>query len=274
MATFVVPLAVTVFVWWASTGVILYLDGLPPATFKWTFAGASALGILGLCGIAASAADTSVASAYCSFTCALLVWAWQEVAFLLGYVTGPRRVACDAQVVGWRRAGAALQTIAHHECALLALAVAVLVLTWNMPNQTAWWTFAMLWAMRQSAKLNVFLGVRNLGENFLPAHLHYLKSYFVRKPMNPLLPVSVVCAAWIVVPIWQAAGRPTASAFEGTACALVGSLLSLAILEHLLMVLPLPTESLWRWGLQSHAVAGASSETASTQDAAREHARF
>ncbi len=269
MTTFVMPLLFTVFVWWASTGVILYLDGLRPATFKWTFAGASVLGVLGLCGIAASAADTSVASAYCSFTCALLVWAWQEVGFLLGYVTGPRRVVCDAQAVGWRRAVAALQTIAHHECALLALAAAVLALTWNMPNQTAWWTFAVLWTMRQSAKLNVFLGVRNLGENFLPAHLHYLKSYFVRKPMNPLLPVSVVAAASIVVPIWQAAARPAASAFEGTACALVGSLLSLAILEHLLMVLPLPTESLWRWGLQSHVATDAAE-----RPAAAEHAGF
>ena len=265
------PLLFTVFVWWASTGVILYLDGLRPATFKWTFAGASVTGVLGLCGIAASSADTTVAAAYCSFTCALLVWAWQEVAFLLGYVTGPRRVVCDARVVGWRRAGAALQTIAHHECALLVLAAAVLAVTWNMPNQTAWWTFAVLWAMRQSAKLNVFLGVRNLGENFLPEHLQYLKSYFVRKPMNPLLPVSVAAAALIVVPIWQAAGRPTASAFEGTAYALIGSLLSLAILEHLLLVLPLPTETLWRWGLQSHIAADASGEQPA---APTEHAGF
>ena len=34
--------------------------------------------------------------------------------------------------------------------------------------------------MRQSAKLNVFLGVRNLSEEFLPQHLHYLQSYFTR----------------------------------------------------------------------------------------------
>jgi putative photosynthetic complex assembly protein 2 len=168
-------------------------------------------------------------------------------------VTGPRRVVCDAGATGWRRAAAALQTILHHECALLLLAGAVLAATWNQPNQTAWWTFAVLWAMRQSAKLNVFLGVRNLGENFLPTHLQYLKTYFTRKSMNPLLPVSVAGAAIIVVPIWQAAARSGASAFEGTSYALVGSLLSLAILEHLLLVLPLPSERLWRWGMQSHA---------------------
>ena len=251
MAPFVTPLLFTLFVWWFSTGAILYLDGLPQRTFKWSFIGASIVCVLGLCGLAASAAETSVASAYCAFTCALLVWAWQEVAFLLGYVTGPRRVACDVDATGWRRAAIALQTILHHEFALLVLGGAVLAVTWNQPNQTGWWTFAVLWAMRQSAKLNVFLGVRNLGENFLPAHLQYLKSYFVRKPINPLLPVSVVAAGAIVVPIWQAAGVATASGFTTTSCSLVGSLLSLAILEHLLLVLPLPSEVLWKWGLRS-----------------------
>ncbi len=251
MSPFVTPLLFTLFVWWFSTGVILYLDGLPRRTFKWTFAGASVLGAAGLWGLAASASETTVASAYCGFTSALLVWAWQEVAFLLGYVTGPRRVACDAGATGWRRAAIALETIVHHEVALLLLAIAVLAVTWNQPNQTGWWTFAVLWAMRQSAKLNVFLGVRNLGENFLPTHLQYLKSYFARKAMNPLLPVSVAAATVIAIPIWQAARLPTASGFELASYALVGSLLSLAILEHLLLVLPMPSEALWKWSLRS-----------------------
>ena len=251
MTSFLPPLLFTLFVWWFSTGVILYLDGLPRRTFKWTFAAASVVCVLALFGLAASSAQATVASAYCAFTCALLIWAWQEVAFLLGYVTGPRRIACDAEAKGWSRAAIALQTILHHEFALLLLAIGVLAATWNQPNQTGWWTFAVLWAMRQSAKLNVFLGVRNLGENFLPPHLQYLKSYFTRKAMNPLLPVSVALAAVIVVPIWQAAGASGASGFETTSLALVGSLLSLAILEHLLLVLPLPSEVLWKWGLRS-----------------------
>ena len=251
MSSFVLPLLFTLFVWWFSTGVILYLDGLPRRTFKWTFTGASIVAALGLCGLTVSASQTTVASAYCAFTCALLVWAWQEVAFLLGYVTGPRRIPCDADATGWRRARLALETILHHEFALLMLAIAVLAVTWKQPNQTGWWTFAVLWAMRQSAKLNVFLGVRNLGEKFLPPHLQYLKTYFVRKPMNALLPVSVVAATVVVVPIWQAAGLATTSEFDAASLSLVATLLSLAILEHLLLVLPLPSEALWKWGLRS-----------------------
>ena len=45
--------------------------------------------------------------------------------------------------------------------------------------------------MRESAKLNLFLGVRNLSEEFLPAHLAYLQSYFRRRSMNMLFPFSV-----------------------------------------------------------------------------------
>jgi putative photosynthetic complex assembly protein 2 len=251
MAQVGLPFLYTLFVWWFSTGVILYLDGLPQRTFKWTMLGASVLLAAALVGMAVSSSDTSVAGAYCGFTCAILVWAWQEVAFLLGYVTGPRRTPCPEGAVGWARARLAFQAVLHHELALVVLALAVLAVTWNAPNQTGWWTFVVLWAMRQSAKLNVFLGVRNLNEGFLPAHLKYLQTYFTRKGMNWLFPVSVALATMAVIPVWRAVLAPGANAFDVASLALIGSLLGLAILEHWFLVLPLPSEALWKWGLRS-----------------------
>lgn len=245
------PILATLFIWWFSTGVILYLDGLPRHTFRWTMLGASIVLGLALAGLAASGDDTSVAGAYCAFTCAILVWGWQEVAFLLGYVTGPRREACPADSAGWRRAGHAFQAVLHHELALMVLALAVLAVTWDAPNQTGWWTYVILWTMRQSAKLNVFLGVRNLNESFLPPHLKYLQTYFKRSAMNPLFPVSIAVSTMLVIPLWQAALAPGASAFQATSQSLLAALLSLAILEHWFMVLPLPAEALWKWGLRS-----------------------
>ena len=245
------PFLYTLFVWWFSTGVILYLDGLPQRTFKWTMLGATLLLGAALAGMAVSSTDASVAGAYCGFTCAILVWAWQEVAFLLGFVTGPRRTPCPESAVGWARARLAFQAVMHHELALVVLALAVLAVTWGAPNQTGWWTFVVLWTMRQSAKLNVFLGVRNLNEGFLPPHLKYLQTYFTRKGMNWLFPVSVAVATMVVIPVWRAAFAPGASAFEVASFALIGSLLGLAILEHWFLVLPLPFEALWKWGLRS-----------------------
>lgn len=246
------PLGYTLFVWWFSTGVILYLDGLPRRTFKYTMAGFSGLAALGFVGLAASSSVATPAAAYCAFTCALLVWAWQEVAFLLGVVTGPRRVPCPPDVHGWKRAALAVQTVLHHEVALLVLGAGVLAVSWGGVNQTGLWTFVILWAMRQSAKLNVFLGVRNLSEEFLPPHLQYLRSYFVRKAMNPLWPISVLGATVVVVPLWTASSG-NAGTFAFASSSLLATLLSLAIVEHLFLVLPLPFGALWRWGLRSHA---------------------
>jgi putative photosynthetic complex assembly protein 2 len=245
------PVAYTLFVWWFSTGAILYLDGLPRHTFAWTLRGATVVLGAALWALAHTRNDTSVAGAYCAFTCALLVWAWQEIAFLLGAVTGPRRTACPPGATGWRRAGFALQAVLYHELALIVLAIAVLACVADGANRVGWWTYLLLWAMRQSAKLNVFLGVRNLGENFLPEHLRYLTSYFQRRPMNVLFPFSVTAttaaAAWVW---WQAPARD-GSPFDTTALVLAGTLLALGALEHWLLVLPLPTEALWRWGLRS-----------------------
>lgn len=251
MSLYLLPVVFTLFLWWFSTGVILYLDGLPQRTFKWTLLGATVVLLLALYGLAASRNDTSVAGAYCGFTCALMVWAWQEVAFLLGYVTGPRRVPCAANSTGWRRFVQAFQAMAHHELALVVLAVAVFLATYDGSNPTGWWTYLVLWVMRQSAKLNVFLGVRNLNEGFLPTHLKYIDSYFRRQPMNMLFPVSVTLATGLAALVWQAALAPGLSGFEATSLTFVATLLSLAILEHWFMVLPLPSEALWKWGLRS-----------------------
>jgi putative photosynthetic complex assembly protein 2 len=142
-------------------------------------------------------------------------------------------------------------SVLHHELALALLALAVLAVTWGGANQTGWWTFVILWTMRQSAKLNIFLGVRNLNAGFLPPHLGYLASYFMRRRMNLLFPFSVTISTAVAIPLWMAAVAPTASPHEVASLTFLGCLLSLAILEHWFLVLPLPFEALWKWGLKS-----------------------
>ena len=51
-----------------------------------------------------------------------------------------------------------------------------------------------------------------------------------------------------------------ADAFRAVGFTLLGTLMALAVLEHWFMVLPLPSEALWRWALRSRrwmAAAGA-----------------
>lgn len=248
------PALYTLLLWWFSTGVILYLNGLPRSTHKWTMGAATVLLGVSLAGVAVTANDTRVSGAYLAFTAALMVWAWQELGFLLGYVTGPRRRALPPGARGWRRVGHAVMAILYHELALIGLGAAVLALTWGLPNLVAAWTFGVLWLMRLSAKLNVFLGVRNLNEQFLPEHLRYMHSYFRQRPSNGLFPVSVIGVTILAAGTWHGAVALSASAFETTAYSFVAMLLSLALLEHWFMVLPLPSERLWDWGLRSRAL--------------------
>lgn len=105
--------------------------------------------------------------------------------------------------------------------------------------------------MRLSSKLNLFLGVRNLFESFLPDHLRYLRSYFRRRAMNALFPVSVAGGGIVAVLLWQRALADESSAFIGVQATFLAALMTLAILEHLFLVLPLPSAALWQWGLRS-----------------------
>jgi len=255
MSTHALPVLYTLFVWWFSTGLILYLNGLPRHTHKWTMLGATVLLVLALAGLASTSDDDGLAASYVAFTCALLVWAWQEVAFLLGYVTGPRREPCPVGAVGWRRASCAVQALLHHELALFVLGGAVLLATSGGDNPVGVSVYLILWIMRQSAKLNVYFGVRNLNETFLPGHLAYLQTYFRRRSMNALFPVSIVVSTWVAVLLWRSSAATGLAPSEAAGLTFLATLLSLAILEHWFMVLPLPSEALWHWAMRSRAPA-------------------
>jgi putative photosynthetic complex assembly protein 2 len=143
----------------------------------------------------------------------------------------------------------AIEAILWHELAIVAGALLVALATRGGSNRVGLLAFLVLWGMRESAKLNLFLGVRNLGEAFLPERLRYLLSFFRRRPMNLLFPVSVTVGSWLAV---EFAGRAldATSAFAVTGQAMLATLCALAMLEHWLMVLPLPADALWRWSLE------------------------
>lgn len=251
MSEYVLPALFALFVWWFSTGAIIYLDGLSRPTFRWSMLAATALLIIAFYGLATSSADPTVTGAYVAFTCGLLVWGWHEIGFLMGFVTGPRRESCPEGSNGWRRVGYAIQTILYHELAIVVTAAAVVAVTWGGTNQIGTWTYMILWIMRLSAKLNVFLGVPNLAEGFLPEHLDYLKSYFSRRPMNLLFPVSISAATAVATLLVAEAFTVGVSGFEAVGLTLLATLLALAILEHWFLVLPLSDTALWRWALEA-----------------------
>ena len=128
--------------------------------------------------------------------------------------------------------------------------MAVLCTGWGAPNQVGTWTFLALWAMRLSAKLNVFLGVLNLGEAFLPAHLTYLLSFMARRRMNWLMPFSLAGGSLAVAWLAAQALAPGVAACQRTGLILLITMLALGVLEHAMLVLPLPFTTLWAWWLR------------------------
>jgi putative photosynthetic complex assembly protein 2 len=239
------------FAWWFSTGAVIYLDGLAQQTFKWSLLAAGLAAVASLYGLNRSSADTSVGGAYVAFTCALIVWGWLEMSFLMGVVTGPRRLPCPAGASGLRRFRYAVDAILYHELAILVAATLVVAVTAGGGNHVGVMTFLILWVMRLSAKLNIFFGVRNLTEEFLPEQISYLKTYFRKRPMNPFFPLSVLGSTLIAILLAQRAMAPGVSDFDRAGDAMLATLITLATVEHWLLVLPVRVEKLWSWGMRS-----------------------
>ncbi len=245
------PILFALFAWWFLTGAVLYLVGMPRLRLSWIMAGATAIAGVAVYILWATRGDTTAFSAYLAFLAALLLWGWHEISFLTGVVTGPRTSASPQRAGGRAPLWASIETLLYHEVAILLTVLALAMLLYGSPNEVGLWTFLILWVMRISAKLNVYLGVPNLTEEFLPQHLVYLKSYFCRRSMNLLFPVSVTLSTIMTVILVQQATAAGASEFQVVAATFQATLLGLAVLEHWFLVIPLPSAALWNWGLTS-----------------------
>ena len=245
-----VALGFAIFIWWFSTGIVILLNRMSRSAVVLSLLLSSLLGAAALVGLGHTAQQTSMTGAYCAFTCALLAWGWNELSFLTGWITGPRTTALPPGTTGWRRFVESLRAVLWHELAILAVGLIILALTWDAPNQVGSATYLVLWVMRTSAKLNLFFGVRNLSEAFLPTHLAYLQSFFRRRWMNAFFPFSVAAASLCLLVLFSYASSAATTPAQVVGATLVGTLLALAILEHLMLVLPLDTTALWRWAIR------------------------
>jgi putative photosynthetic complex assembly protein 2 len=233
--------------WWFGTGAILWLVRRPPSGFRTSLTVCTALLGVSLWTTHISMQDQTVGNAYLAFASVIVMWAWHEMVFLTGWITGPRRVPLQPGVLGWTRFVQSTQVVIWHELALLLNFGVLLWMQQGQPSHVALCTFAVLWCMRFSAKMNLFFGVPEVGEQYLPRHLAYLGSYFKKGRLSAFFYVSVAIAtaiwAWIV---WEVVSGEVA---VSTGWVLLASLLGLAIVEHLIMAFPAPMQKLWGWAM-------------------------
>jgi putative photosynthetic complex assembly protein 2 len=260
-AAFAQPVGCVIAAWWMATALILRLDRLPSRTFPTSLACAAALAVAGLALVMWSADRPTTTGAYAAFAGTLAIWGFVELALLTGFVVGPLRGPCPPSR-GFARFGYAVRAILHHELALLASGAAIVAAVWSGDNKAALWVFAVLWIMRLCAKLNLHFGVPNLGDELLPPRLRYLGTYFSRRPVTPLYPATVALAAFAAYPLWKTAVAHDATGHAGVEAVILATLLSLAILEHVMMVLPISQSRLWGSGAKD--VSAANTPAAST----------
>jgi len=234
--------------WWLGTGAILWLVRLHQSSFRWSMCGLSFLLGLGLWTACISMRSHSVLNAYIGFVSVIAMWSWHEMAFLTGWLTGPRRDVLDKGLNLRQRFIQSAQVLLHHELALLLNFGVLLVMQQGQPNHMALCTFSLLWCMRLSAKLNLFFGVPFVGEQYLPAHLRYIGSYFKQAPVTLCfyLTMGLSCSTWGWM-VWEVT---SGLVLVNAAWVLLSSLLGLAIIEHLLMVFALPLQKVWGWAMK------------------------
>ncbi|WP_439155327.1 putative photosynthetic complex assembly protein PuhE [Yoonia sp.] len=239
-----------IFVWWFSTGAILVAVRRADRqnNHAVTVIAGVPLLIIGLWAVMSTLADASVLGAYMGFLGALAVWAWIELAFLAGVVTGPMRNDCLPGLSGKDRFNRAFATVAYHELLLTAGLLGLVLLSQGAPNRMAMATYLVLFLARIFAKLNLFFGVPRINTEFLPDRLIHLKTYFRRGPVTLAFPAAITALTALLAVcaerLWTAGSDATVVGF-----ALLTALAALALLEHWLMVVPLPDAKLWRWML-------------------------
>ena len=238
------------FLWWFATGILLWrvhsADRGGPDQHVWSviltlpLLGAGVLGVHGTLG------DASPAGVWAGFLSALAIWAWIELAFLSGVITGPNDRAAPPGLTGYPRFRAAFLTIAWHEAALLAALVFLVSVSLGAANGFALWTFLLLFGARISAKLNLFLGVPRIHTDFLPSPLAHLKSHFRQGPVSWFFPASVTALTLtlgcFLERLWSATTPGATVGFT-----LLSALAALALLEHWFMVWRVRDDKLWRW---------------------------
>lgn len=247
MSGFILPFTVALMAWFFATGAILWLDRKPEESWGASILGATIASGFAFAVVLISTESGSVMAAYAGFLATILLWGWHEMSFLMGFVTGPRREACPPDATGWRRFRLATATLIHHEIALAATALLLVLVTWGQPNPIAAWTFLLLFGMRLSTKFNIFLGVPQFSDEMLPDHLSYLRSYFRESRGNPLLPVSAVASVGVTaLLVWLAMAAPAGSGAQ-VQYQLLAALSLLGVVEHAFLLLPVRDSALWTW---------------------------
>lgn len=238
------------FLWWFATGALLWrvhhADRAGQGAHRASVIYGLPLLALGALGTWISLESATIPNVWIAFLSALSLWAWVELAFLSGIITGPNTAPSKPALNPLFRFLSAFGTVAWHELLLLAMLAVLWTSTQEAGNAFAFWTFAVLFAARISAKLNLFFGVPHINLGFLPKPLTHLAGHFRQGPVTAFFPLSATALAFATACFLERAYTATE---DGAVLGftLLTVLTSLALLEHWFMVWRIRDDKLWAW---------------------------
>ena len=260
MFSILTPIIFAIFVWWFSTGILLFFVRLIdkwenfPSEAKFlqycSVLASLPIFILGIYLYHSTLDSLSVNSIYLAFLSSLIIWGWLEFAFLCGVVTGPNTDECTKSISGISRFKSSLATILYSELALILTFGWLLSFGLSALNCFGLLTFSVLYFARLSAKMNIFFGVPYINFEFFPSPLRHIATYFRVRKVTAIFPISITlitCVAFFFLEHLFTSTSNGVSTQVGYS--LVLSLTILALIEHWFMVLPLPDSKLWAWML-------------------------
>ena len=228
------------------TGLALMSVHQSPRSKQLIFCFSSVAALVALLAVEVNAAAHTPLATITGFAMALIIWAWLELSYLMGYITGPVKQPALPAMGFSERFTHALGTTVYHELMVVAVVGLVCVLGAGLPNPTIQNTLAVLWLMRWSTKLNLFLGVKHFNSQWLPDNMRYITTYLKAGKNSWFAVFSTIVAAgctYLLFFMGQSATDPAAA----LSLFLIAWLAGLAVLEHVFLMMPMGETALWRW---------------------------
>ena len=234
---------VVVAVWWLGTGIVLRLQQRLIPTNLSTSVGIIFIACLGFGVLLLTRQNLSWISIISGFISAVVVWGCIELSYYLGRIAGTHQSICPPSITTWARFKLALGTSIWHELLVTGLGLLLILLFYKASNTVGLYTYMVLWLMRWSAKLNLFLGVPNFNTSWIPARLAYISSYIRTGTITPFFFISILSASFVV---FQLLSKSTQVGIEQPLIYIIPAiLLILAIVEHVFMLLPFQEVKMW-----------------------------
>jgi putative photosynthetic complex assembly protein 2 len=222
--------------WWLATGVI-FLIQRDPITRLAGIGLATGCAAVGWGLVVFGRDDATPRGSLRGFLGAALLWAWPQTLLYAGLPAGPSDAATRALPFALGSLPLAVEAVRAtivNDVIGVGVMVAIAAVTFRGAHRMALWTYATLWFVQQSAKVNIFFGVSHAGAEFLPKHLRYLARYFGPAENSPLLGATIIALTLIALLLgWRAAmAKP---GYIRHASTLIVSVLALAVVEHLVI---------------------------------------